>query len=380
MFGMYAEGAGLRLIADTLTAEGVPSPAAYNRRRNPHREPRGWAHTAVRAILANPIYGGRKVWGKQQRHEELLDVTDVAAGHVTRMRWRPDSHWIAAETNTTPPLVDPGLAERVAARFGHAPTRTKLRDAKHSYLLRGLLYCGICGRKLQGSARPARTPGLPTRVLYRCEFGTHRSVPAGLDHPPMVYVREDAVVPRLDAWLAEIVTPEALAAAQAPPPGAGARDAAIKAATADCDLRIDRLMNSVEEAGMPMEWISRRIVELRNERDRLEKTLPDRSSWRPLSAGEIRAMANALGGLIAALRQANPADRAAVYAELGLKLTYEPAANQVRAEVDLARVGRGVGGPRRTRRPRRFSGPSWRWRSQGDGTGPCEPPRAIMVR
>jgi len=59
-------------------------------------------------------------------------------------------------------------------------------------------------------------------------------------------------------------------------------------------------MHSVEEAGMPMEWVSRRIVELRNERDRLDKTLPGRTSWRPLSAGEITAMATALGGPIGA--------------------------------------------------------------------------------
>ena len=51
---------------------------------------------------------------------------------------------------------------------------------------------------------------------------------------------------------------------------------------------------------MPMEWVSRRIVELRNERDRLDKTLPGRTSWRPLSAGEITAMATALGGPIGA--------------------------------------------------------------------------------
>jgi len=176
---MYADGAGLRLIADTLTAGGIPSTAPYDRRRNPHRDPRGWAHTAVRAILANPIYGGRKVWGTQQRHEELLDVTDVAAGHITRMRWRPDSQWIAAETNPTPALVGPELAARVAARFGQGPARTKARDTKHAYLLRGLLYCGLCGRMLQGSARRPRTTGLPARVLYRCEVGSHRSSPPG---------------------------------------------------------------------------------------------------------------------------------------------------------------------------------------------------------
>lgn len=56
-------------------------------------------------------------------------------------------------------------------------------------------------------------------------------------------------------------------------------------------------------------------------------------------------MATALGGLIGALDQASPVDRAAVYRELGLRLTYVPATSQVRAEVDLARGAPGrVGG------------------------------------
>lgn len=68
------------------------------------------------------------------------------------------------------------------------------------------------------------------------------------------------------------------------------------------------------------------------------------ASSRPLSAGEIKAMATTLGGLIRALDQASPTDRAA-YRELGLKLTYEPSANQERSEVDLARGAPGcVGG------------------------------------
>jgi len=103
-------------------------------------------------------------------------------------------------------------------------------------------------------------------------------------------------------------------------------------------------MQSVEQAAMPMEWVSRRIVELRSERDRLERTLPTRTKWRPLSADEIEAMATLLGGLMRTLQNASPTDRAAVYAQLGLRLTYEPRSNQVRAEVDLARGPGGVGG------------------------------------
>ena len=85
----------------------------------------------------------------------------------------------------------------------------KQRDVVHPYLLRGIVRCDLCGRKMQGSTRRSSIAGAPTRVLYRCEFGARQSVPVGMDHPPTVYVREDAIVSRLDAWLAEIVSPEA---------------------------------------------------------------------------------------------------------------------------------------------------------------------------
>ena len=191
------------------------------------------------------------MWGKQGRYEELLDVNDVAAGHTTRMRWQPTSEWIEGGAGAPEALVDPLTLAAVAARFGSVPQRTRARrDAKHPYLLRGLLHCGICGHKLQGSARASRGSDAKVRVLYRCEFGPSRSIPKNLPHPPTVYVREDAIVPRLDEWLASIVTPEALASAQTPPSDAVARDAATRTAIADCDVRIDRLLASVEN-GMP---------------------------------------------------------------------------------------------------------------------------------
>src|SRR5665647_3583547 len=56
IFKLYAEGQGLRAIAQRLTDDGQPSPAAHDPRRNTHRDARGWAHSAVRAILKNEAY------------------------------------------------------------------------------------------------------------------------------------------------------------------------------------------------------------------------------------------------------------------------------------------------------------------------------------
>ena len=342
IFALYAEGFGLRSIADTLTTDGVLSPAAYDRARNPHRDPRGWSHAAVRAILTNPTYAGRRVWAKQRRHEELLDVNDVAAGHVTRMRWQPASAWIEGAPDHEP-LIDESTLAAVARRFGSPPQRTRARDTKHPYLLRGLLSCGICGRKLQGSARPSRSSTGSARILYRCEFGASRSIPSDLDHPPTVYVREDAIVPKLDRWLAEIVTPEALAQAQVPPPETSARDAAARAALADCDRRIERLLASIEK-GIEADVVAPRVLAIRAKRARIEASLPDRRESRRLSPSEITAIAEALGGLIRVLEGARPEDRAEVYRQLGVSLAYDPAGRQVRVRADLPRVGCGVEG------------------------------------
>ena len=93
-------------------------------------------------------------------------------------------------------------------------------------------------------------------MLYRCEFGARQSVPVGMDHPPTVYVREDAIVSRLDAWLAEIVSPEALAGAQAMPPDIAAQHMAVRIAMADCDVRIKRLLESIE-SGKFTSWLRR---------------------------------------------------------------------------------------------------------------------------
>jgi site-specific DNA recombinase len=120
IYSMYAAGLGLRSIAQTLTDEGVPSPSAHDPARNPHRDPRGWAHSAVRAILANETYTGRRVWAKQGKVESLIDPDDVAAGNQTRLRWRPEEDWVRGLERTHDALIADDLFAVVRGRLnGH---------------------------------------------------------------------------------------------------------------------------------------------------------------------------------------------------------------------------------------------------------------------
>ncbi|MBM0256640.1 hypothetical protein [Micromonospora sp. 4G55] len=60
------------------------------------------------------------------------------------------------------------------------------------------------------------------------------------------------------------------------------------------------------------------------------------SMIRAPSAGDSGALVNALGDIAVVLRDADPADKAEVYRQLGLRLTHRPETQTVRAEVDLS--------------------------------------------
>jgi site-specific DNA recombinase len=79
---------------------------------------------------------------------------------------------------------------------------------------------------MQGAARVGKRT---TRILYRCELGKSRSVPADLsDHPRTVYLREDEVTARLGEWIATLADPDDLARGQDVDPAAGTGYAALQ--------------------------------------------------------------------------------------------------------------------------------------------------------
>nr|WP_231982176.1 recombinase family protein [Mycobacterium sp. E2327] len=155
IYRMYADGTGLRYIAQQLTDDGVPSPSQYDPARNRHRDPRGWSHSAIRAILANPTYLGIRVWGKQEKFEVLVDPDDVAAGYETRMRWRDQTDWIAPDRRTHEALIPDELAQAVRLRTQarRGPDLVCSRESTLPYALRGLLFCAACGRDAGRGAR-----------------------------------------------------------------------------------------------------------------------------------------------------------------------------------------------------------------------------------
>lgn len=339
IFAEYLAGYGVYAIAERLTREGIACPSAHDPARNRHRCGVAWSKGAVRAILGNPRYTGRQVWNKQHKHEVLMDVEDVALGHVTKMRWNAKDTWLWSERPAHAAIITIDTFEQVQQRLASRGPRTAGRvvttRARHPYALRGRLWCGDCDRRMQGSWNHGR-------AHYRCRFPTEYALANKISHPRTLYLREDAVLDPLDTWLASAFHPEHInqtltALTDAPTPTS--HDEQLARELAACDRKMAQHRAALE-AGADPATVTTWINQTRAERDALQARLnPTQPTRRRLSREQIAALVTTLGDLIAVLREADPDDKAEIYRQLGLKLTYHPDRKTVQAE---ARPSTGV--------------------------------------
>jgi site-specific DNA recombinase len=97
--------------------------------------------------------------------------------------------------------------------------------------------------------------------------------------------------------------------------------------------------SSVLDAGADPASIARWITETEAERARLRIQAREAAPQQGMSPDEIASIVNGLADLLTVLRDADPADKAEIYSQLGLRLTYQPAGQIVRTEVNVVRAG-----------------------------------------
>src|SRR4051794_2023426 len=257
IFAEYLTGRGLFAIAERLTLDGLLSPSAQDRARNSHRTGIAWSRSAVRVILTNPRYTGRQVWNKQRKDEVLLDVDDVGLGHQTRQRWNDKEHWIWSANPVHEALVsveDFGRVQDLFAAKGHRERDiVTAKRTRHPYQLRGLIFCGLCQRRMQGSWNNGKSH-------YRCIYPTEYGLANHTEHPRSVYLREESVVPALDRWLFTALSParlpdaiKVLADGQVVARAAEREGRLVEARRiiADCDHRLARYRAALEAGTDP---------------------------------------------------------------------------------------------------------------------------------
>jgi DNA invertase Pin-like site-specific DNA recombinase len=320
-------GRSCSAIARMLNESDILSPSAADRARNSHRDPNGWAASAVRAILTNPRYTGHKV--------------APADGHVRRMRWNPPDTWIWSPEQTHQPLVDRDSWDRVQTTPNREPRAPRRHDTR--YLLRGRVHCAVCGRRMTGTNQGN------DRRYYRCEL--RRSRPgARIDHPVDVYVREQPLVEALDDWLNELFAPDRAAETARTIVQSAAHDPARKSrvdqaqhSLADARRKLAQYRAALDGGADPATvtaWITEAAAQERAVLGELEHLAAQAPA--PLSVDEAVAVVDWLGGMPGLLQHADQADRAALYAALGVSATYDPRTRSAELAVAIPRSAKNV--------------------------------------
>ena len=340
----FLAGSGIKAIATTLTHEGIPSPSAADPARNRHRaSSRGaWGQSAVRAILKNPRYTGYQVWARQRKDEVLLDIDDVAAGHVTKQRWNPEDQWQWSREPSHTALVsrDDWNAAQDVFTAGNRKSQPQ-RRRQHDYLLKGMITCSVCGRKLIANT-------IRGRLQYRCRM---KDEYPGLDHPRSLSVREDHLLPTIDNWLGQLFdddhlddTIESLADLETDQIDA-AEELAARRTIKDCDKRITNFETALglTDDADTLAGFARQIERTRAERKSAELRLRRLTTGKGMTEDEIRDVVRSLAEAVKLLSDASAEDRRRVYEAAQLEVLYDH--ENRRAQLSVApRVTGGVGG------------------------------------
>ncbi|GAA2406066.1 recombinase family protein [Actinomadura vinacea] len=337
IFAQYIKqnGKGLGDIAEELTRQGIPSPSASDPGRNPHRDQVAWSKMAVRTILGNPRYTGREVWNKQRKDEVLLDVDDVALGTTTVMRWNDRDQWVWSENQVHDEIVsieDFERAQQIRQARARGEYSKRGNPTRRPYVFRGCLFCGYCERKMQGNWNNAQ-------AYYRCRFPDEYALVNNLEHPKVVYLREAEIIGPVEEWLATGFSPERIAAtietmatqATARPDEA----AELGKRLAACDRKLRQYRQALE-AGADAAEVTGWINQVSGERQRVKAGLeaaPRAPRRDVVSREEIVRVLEQTGDLVRVVLEADPLDKADLFKEMGLWMTYYPQKRLVEAQV-----------------------------------------------
>ena len=172
------------------------------------------------------------------------------------MRWNDPPTGCGRPTRPTRRIVSPEDFDQAQAQMAagaHRPTTVKQHRREPDLRPQRPVHCGLCGRRMQGNLQP-RAPH------YRCQFPTEHAPSRALDHPKTVYVRESAIVPKLDEWIADSLRPgqprrDLQARWPARADRRGSRPAKRRERKlADCDERLDKYRAGARRRRRPASW------------------------------------------------------------------------------------------------------------------------------
>jgi site-specific DNA recombinase len=152
-----SEAAVVRKMYQWLVEEQLSSYAIQRRlveQETPTRKQntQGWAQSSVVKILSSSIYKGETFYNRThyvdvKRARGKAGYKDLRPGNLKGRANRPREEWIKV---SVPVIIDPELWQMAQHQLAINRERAKKNNSKHDYLLRGLLICGCCQRRLIG--------------------------------------------------------------------------------------------------------------------------------------------------------------------------------------------------------------------------------------
>lgn len=160
IFREAKQGKSCRAIAMDLSLNGIPTPSQYALLKGLKvtKLSTHWTNPRIREILLNEVYIGNMVQGRMKK-----------VNYKSKKNIRlPKDQWKIVE-NTHEPIIDKETFFKVHQML---ETRKQTRVKTHDYLLKGMVYCHECGKKVGCSSRQL-TSG---KVYYfRCSTYTANS-------------------------------------------------------------------------------------------------------------------------------------------------------------------------------------------------------------
>ncbi len=197
IFTWYVEDEmGLGAICERLNSDLDRYPPPKRNRKDENGLPQTWSKSQLHSLLRNPKYTGYNVWG---RH-------DKRRGRPVK---RPRDQWVWSAEPTHEAIVSRELFDAVEERAqqrnapanGHRPKAYPQRQGKRAgrlYVMRGRVYCGLCGRRMEGSCQR-------DEHWMRCQYVSRRGVAAAdlSDHPRVLGIKESVLIDAVRGFMGE---------------------------------------------------------------------------------------------------------------------------------------------------------------------------------
>ena len=248
-FASSLRGSGLKEICRDLNDRGITNKG------------RRWHKTGLHYLLTNEVYTGTAVWGRTSKREQAADPVRV------------EGAWEALISRELFDRVQQVLRER-------APAVQRPATVGSTFLLSGLLQCGVCGKPYVGQG--AKSGQYAYYVCSTLHRGGANTCQARYLSAPKA---EDFIIGKIkeriltDETITELVT---LAAEEidAMAGELSGRLKAVEAELSDVESRLERLYEALETSELTLEALSPRILSLRHRQDQL-------TAAREEAAGEL---------------------------------------------------------------------------------------------